>query len=1259
MMKRNFRISAALLLVLALCIQMLVPAFAANNKGVEFTATLDKSTINVSSETQTVVLTVKANQEIGLDSLTAHARIPEGFSISSITNEDLNFKASQHNVATGDIAWYWEYDDGNDLTYTDLIAVVTYTIPANTPAGTYTIEFEIEDISEYWATWEDGTTVSATLTIVDPNAPTETTVTGNIATYADANGWADATQYSTIVMDDVVTVTANGGGNTGKYYVNGEQWRIYQTESPSVVVSAAEGYTIKSVTITYAVNNYGVLTYNGSNIESGTAVEVSASSVTFGVGNTGSKTNGQVRITDIQVTYVASSGSGETPPACEHTNTSVKDAVTAGCTTEGHTGKTVCDDCGATVNEGEAIPATGHSYENGVCKVCGTAEPVASTWIKVTTAPSDWSGTYLIVYEEGNVIFDGSLTTLDAVNDCKDVTITDGKIVVDDMYAFVISAVQGGYSIRSASGYYIGQTSDANGLKSSTSTAYANSISLNDDGSVNIVSGGAYLRFNSASNQMRFRYYKSSSYENQKSICLYKLVDPNAPACEHEYDNACDTSCNKCGETREVGEHSFTTKASNQQATPADCDNAATYYVQCDNCDAVSDTKTVAVGNANGHAFNTKASSTLASAADCDNAATYYVQCDNCDAVDTTKTVEVGEERGHGHTAGFRYSSDGAGTGTHTKYCNDCNAAIEGEKNVTCSGGTATCTAKAECSTCGAEYGEVDENNHTSRATYIRYDDAHTVSYPCCGATKDELHTYDKTTHRCVCGALEKFTITLNANGGKFNSGAVAIDVSGEYGTDFTAIPEMPTKDGSDLIGWTDESGNTIVLNDYKFTATITVYAQWCDHADTKAVDNGDGTHDIVCANEKCNKVITDNEPHSYDKTPGTCVCGVKLTGWIDNSYYENGEKVTGWKEVDGAWYYFGENGYCTGLQRLPYLTELGYKPNQEDIDYAANKGTAFKDATEAWFYFDQDGKLMTGFTGILDGKYVENGMIPWHPGFVEVDGEWYYFVGDAENGGNKMANGQIYVTRNAEAAGYETGDQIVFVNGQVDTTVDGIVDKEGVLYYYESGKLMAGNGLTKIGDKYIYVRSSGKLAVGEYYIPANDLGVVSALYTFDANGYMVMPKYTDVNGVVEGFYYVDGKVDYGAGLIEWNGDIYYVRSNGQVATGWYYVTNVNEMEGFQKGMKLNFGEDGKLQPVKNGIVEENGELYYYENNHVQYGAGLLKLEDENGVYYIYVRSSGKVQTGYFYITKTNDLEGFEAGMKLNFGEDGKYYPGK
>ena len=52
-----------------------------------------------------------------------------------------------------------------------------------------------------------------------------------------------------------------------------------------------------------------------------------------------------------------------------------------------------------------------------------------------------------------------------------------------------------------------------------------------------------------------------------------------------------------------LGTHSFTNKASDKKATDADCKNAATYYVRCDNCDAVSDTKTVAIGSSKGHEY--------------------------------------------------------------------------------------------------------------------------------------------------------------------------------------------------------------------------------------------------------------------------------------------------------------------------------------------------------------------------------------------------------------------------------------------------------------------------------------------------------------------------------------------------------------------------------------------------------------------------------------------------------------------------------
>lgn len=144
------------------------------------------------------------------------------------------------------------------------------------------------------------------------------------------------------------------------------------------------------------------------------------------------------------------------------------------------------------------------------------------TYVKVTSASTDWTGEYLIVYEAGNVIFDGSRTTMDATSNYKTVTISSDKITIEDGYYFTIDS--NGY-IKSASGYYIGQTSNANGLKSSTSTGYVNSISFNSsDSSINLISGSAYLRYNATSGQDRFRYYKSSSYTNQKAIHLYKLA---------------------------------------------------------------------------------------------------------------------------------------------------------------------------------------------------------------------------------------------------------------------------------------------------------------------------------------------------------------------------------------------------------------------------------------------------------------------------------------------------------------------------------------------------------------------------------------------------------------------------------------------------------------------------------------------------------------------------------------------------------------
>lgn len=139
-----------------------------------------------------------------------------------------------------------------------------------------------------------------------------TTVEVTIANYAESNGWSNGVQYSSISLDANITATATGGGNTGKYYTYGNQWRIYQNETPKLTITAASGYTLNTVTVTYGSQNNGVLLQGSTQIASDTEVSASGNSIEFGVGNTGSATNGQVRVTKITVTY---SGSSDTRQA--------------------------------------------------------------------------------------------------------------------------------------------------------------------------------------------------------------------------------------------------------------------------------------------------------------------------------------------------------------------------------------------------------------------------------------------------------------------------------------------------------------------------------------------------------------------------------------------------------------------------------------------------------------------------------------------------------------------------------------------------------------------------------------------------------------------------------------------------------------------------------------------------------------------------------------------------------------------------------
>jgi len=186
------------------------------------------------------------------------------------------------------------------------------------------------------------------------------------------NGWSDGTRYmSLVVLEDYVSIAVAGSQYTGTCD-DGIIWKVYQTDGGTLTITGTNGAVIKSVRFTYTVKNTGVLTYEGNNVASDDLIVVNASTATFAVGNTGDATNGQILITEIEVSYADE----DAAPTCDHTNTTVQNAVDATCFEKGYSGDVICE-CGEKISSGEVTPALGHIYENDICTGCGFVKPAA------------------------------------------------------------------------------------------------------------------------------------------------------------------------------------------------------------------------------------------------------------------------------------------------------------------------------------------------------------------------------------------------------------------------------------------------------------------------------------------------------------------------------------------------------------------------------------------------------------------------------------------------------------------------------------------------------------------------------------------------------------------------------------------------------------------------------------------------------------------------------------------------------------------
>ena len=154
---------------------------------------------------------------------------------------------------------------------------------------------------------------------------------------------------------------------------------------------------------------------------------------------------------------------------------------------------------------------------------------MAANYVKVTEAPADWSGEYLLVYEGETSAH--VWTGVDAANGNVEATATDGTISGTDFVTITVAPMEGGYSIKvnggANDGKYISGTSGSNKLNFGADAAL-NTLAY-EEGSVKIISNTSVMRFNNAKDNMRFRYFKSATYTVQQVVQLYKNADGTTP----------------------------------------------------------------------------------------------------------------------------------------------------------------------------------------------------------------------------------------------------------------------------------------------------------------------------------------------------------------------------------------------------------------------------------------------------------------------------------------------------------------------------------------------------------------------------------------------------------------------------------------------------------------------------------------------------------------------------------------------------------
>ena len=300
----------------------------------------------------------------------------------------------------------------------------------------------------------------------------------------------------------------------------------------------------------------------------------------------------------------------------------------------------------------------------------------------------------------------------------------------------------------------------------------------------------------------------------------------------------------------------------------------------------------------------------------------------------------------------------------------------------------------------------------------------------------------------------------------------------------------------------------------------------------------------------------------------------------MDGVYYNFGDdgksqgKYTGLMQIEGKWYYSKLGTLTGGWVQIGDNWHCFYYSNKQAI-------TGERKLNGVTYKFDEKGMTRGAwYTDDIGTRfyYSNTYYVARNPGYMtlhEIDGKTYNFDNDG------------YLTYGIQALRDSTSFKKYVFEFDTDgalvrkITEHGTIEipGDGIYYINEDGYVPMNAGLVQCGNDFYYVVYSGKVKTNaSIYIKDNPL-VPDGTYSFGADGKMT----TVVNGIYfdgsDYYYKQNGVIQKNLGLIEFEGDYYFVCYSGKLKIGTKYVTD-STSNGLLPAGSYTFGVDGKM--IKN-----------------------------------------------------------------------------